>query len=213
MEGEQKLLKKGGAVISCLFSAVVSGRALWCALQKALYFYPRGLLKRWWSIRMSKRNGISLLLHCDADTAVLIPPVLTVVSFAEAKDPRYYFHLHQQSRESRGGRPRRQTPKFPQCWGRVLTLAWKPLRWFTQHMKPGHESQPMISPSFAEKPDWHEMMKTIALFFHKTWNEGIKFSHCVFFQQMKPGHPFKWVWNVPNLSKIEARGKMIRLDD
>jgi len=28
MEGEQKLKKKGVAVISCLFSAVVSGRAL-----------------------------------------------------------------------------------------------------------------------------------------------------------------------------------------
>lgn len=41
------------------------------------------------------KSGTPLILHCDDDAAVVIPPALTVVFLAEAKDPHYYFHLHQ----------------------------------------------------------------------------------------------------------------------
>jgi len=41
------------------------------------------------------KSGTPLILHCDNDAAVVIPPALTVIFLAEAKDPHYYFHLHQ----------------------------------------------------------------------------------------------------------------------
>jgi len=142
------------------------------------------------------KSSIPLILHCDDDDAVLIPSALTVVFFAEAKDPHYYFHL----RPAEQGKSLREVQMsdaiVASMLGPSVQAGMKAIVLFShntwnQAMKVSHW-YPTLAPSSQIE------MKPIALFFHKTWNQSMKVSHCVFFPQEKLGHRFKWVWNVRN---------------